>query len=188
MAKKEVGHYHQAAEVLCQGGIIAYPTEAVWGLGCNPFNQPAIKRLLKLKKRAANLGLILVAYDIKQLVPLMMSLTPQQLDQLQSTWPGATTWVVPHCGRLAKQITGGRPTVALRVSAHEPVRELCRHFNAPIVSTSANIHGQKPPRTLAETHSIFADQVDYYLPGNTAGAIRPTEIKDLMSGEIIRNG
>ena len=131
----------RVARVVRQGGVISYPTEAVWGLGCDPWDELAVGRLLALKDRPVHKGLILVADNIRQFDFILADLPQVWQDQLASTWPGPTTWLVPHQNRLPEWITGGHPGVAIRVSDHPLVRDLCA-LTGPLVSTSANPSGR----------------------------------------------
>ena len=135
----------RAVDVLRRGGVIAYPTEGVWGLGCDPNNTDALQRLLALKQRDPDKGLILIAADIEQLDPLLDQLTPDQRARLAASWPAPLTWVVPVGPQLPVLVSGGRATLALRVSAHPTVAALCRAWGGPLVSTSANPSGRPAP-------------------------------------------
>lgn len=174
------------ANVAASGGIIAYPTEAVWGLGCDPDNPDAVLRLLRLKQRDWRKGLILVAATMAQFEPYLGALNAAQRQQLASTWPGPTTWLVPHSGGVAVGICGEHATLALRVSAHPVVSALCNLFGGPLVSTSANVGGLHPARDRFTVRRNFGDAVDAYAPGAVGEAQRPSEIRDLLSGDIIR--
>lgn len=174
------------ANVAASGGIIAYPTEAVWGLGCDPDNPDAVLRLLRLKQRDWRKGLILVAASMAQFEPYLGALNAAQRQQLASTWPGPTTWLVPHSGTVARGICGEHTCLALRVSAHPGVATLCSLFGGPLVSTSANPDGLHPARDRLTARRYFGAAVDAYAPGAIGDAQRPTEIRDLLSGEIVR--
>lgn len=181
-------HIRQAAHALRRGGVIAYPTEGVWGLGCDPFDPDAVAKLLELKHRDVGKGLILVAATIEQFEPYLRALTPAQYAVLSRAWPGPQTWVVPHGGSLPDWVTGYKSTVALRVSAHPNVAALCRYYGAPIVSTSANPAGRPPARSALKVHSYFRDKLDYVLQGKLGGQVGPTPIRDLASGRLLRGG
>ncbi len=174
------------ADVVASGGIIAYPTEAVWGLGCDPDNAQAVLRLLQIKRRDWRKGLILVAASMAQLEPYLGELSSAQRQQLASSWPGPTTWLVPHSGSVGKGIRGKHSSVGLRVSAHSGVQALCNFFGGPLVSTSANPDGLQPARNRFAARRYFGDAVDAYAPGKVGAAQRPSEIRDLLTGEIIR--
>lgn len=178
--------FRLAARYLRGGGVLAYPTEGVWGLGCDPDNAEAVLRLLALKRRDPAKGLILVAASIDQVLPYLDGLRPAQLEQLMKTWPGAQTWVVPDNGIASTWITGGKSGLALRVSANPVVRALCNAFGGPIVSTSANPSGRPAPRSMLRVRRYFPNQLDYVLAGALGGQSGPTPIRDLITGELIR--
>ena len=182
-------HRLRARHTLATGGVIAYPTEAVWGVGCDPFNPFAVDRLLALKHRPAHKGLILVAADQAQIAPLLQGLTTDQQEQLDSTWPGPVTWLIPDPHNwIPFQVKGDFSSVAVRVSAHPLVRDLCQAWGGPLVSTSANRAGQPPLRSewALRKHGLL--RPDLILPGQTQQLSKPTEIRDLVSGRIIRAG
>lgn len=178
----------QAVRALRRGGVIAYPTEGVWGLGCDPFDPDAVARVLKLKQREVSKGLILVAATFEQFAPYLRAISPEQRQRLHDSWPGPQTWVVPHGGTLPDWITGYKPTVAMRVSAHPLVAALCRAFGGPIVSTSANPSGRAPARSALQVRRYFADRLDYVLQGELGGQVGPTPIRDLISDRLLRAG
>lgn len=130
----------QTARVVREGGVIAYPTEAVWGLGCDPWNEAAVDRLLALKERPMHKGLIVVADDIEQFNFLLDDLPDIWQERLAGSWPGPNTWLVPHQNRLPEWVTGEHDSVALRVSDHPLVRALCR-YTGPLISTSPTRRG-----------------------------------------------
>lgn len=173
-------------EALRLGEVIAYPTEAVWGLGCDPFNEAAVAQVLRIKRRAPEKGLILAASDISQFDFLLHDLPPEQLAKLRSSWPGHNTWLVPHHGRVLPILSGQHDTIALRVSAHPIVVALCRKFGRPIVSTSANPQGLPPALNATKVRRYFAYERIYLAPGRVGQAQRPSTIRDLRTGEVIR--
>lgn len=178
----------RAARAVHAGGVIAYPTEGVWGLGCDPFDAQAVARVCELKQRDPGKGLILIAGAIEQIAPLLMDLSARELQIICAGWPGPLTWLVPHGSRVPDWITGGSSMVAVRVSAHPIVSALCREFGGPIVSTSANPSGRQPARTALQVRRYFAEQLDYILPGALGGQRGPTPIRDLRSGHLLRGG
>jgi L-threonylcarbamoyladenylate synthase len=177
-----------ASRVLRQGGVIAYPTEAVWGLGCDPANPSALQRILELKQRDPDKGLILVAANPEQFAPLLALLSPLQRATLAGSWPGPTTWLVPHHGLVHPLVCGRFTSVALRVSGHPLVASICRRFGGPVVSTSANPQSRPPAMNELTVRRYFGGDLDYVLQGKLGGAERPSEIRDLVSGKIIRPG
>lgn len=175
------------SHILKKGGVIAYPTEAVWGLGCDPSNTKAINRLLALKKRPPSKGLILIGATIDHFAPILSRLTQNELNQVISSWPGPVTWVLPHFGLVSPLISGFRETVAIRVTDHPQVQSLCLAFGGPIVSTSANPTGLIEARSALTVHSYFSDQLDSILHGNLGGRDKPTQIRVLGSDILLRD-
>lgn len=168
--------------------MIAYPTEGVWGLGCAPESTSAVQRLLEIKQRPKEPGLILVAAEIEQFEPYLSGITPDQRKKLEARWPGPVTFVVPDTGFCPEIIKGHHTTVALRVSAHPIVRALCRLKQGPLVSTSANRRGEPPAMSQGEVFAMFGDLLDFVIPGALGGAAGPSEIVDLVSGRVLRPG
>ncbi len=175
-----------AVNALRMGGVVACPTEAVWGLSCDPDNAGAVARLLELKQRPVRKGLILVAASEGQLGFLLQGLTAGEREILSDSWPGPATWLVPHRERVPPWIRGEHDTVAVRVSAHPVVSALCRAWGGPLVSTSANPGGARPARTLFQVRRYFGEALDGLVPGALGDQSRPTGIRNLATGEIIR--
>lgn len=180
------GHLQDAVNCLKQGKVIAYPTEAVYGFGCDPFQLNAVARLLQLKKRPVEKGLILVAADWQQIEALVEPIPPRALARVFATWPGPFTWVFPASPLAPSWIRGSHSTIALRVSAHPLVQALCQAYGGPIVSTSANRDGQPPLREYAMVQMMFGKEVGYILPGKVGGQNNPTTIRDAVSGITLR--
>ncbi|MBJ6981702.1 Sua5/YciO/YrdC/YwlC family protein [Luteimonas sp. MC1572] len=178
-----------AVATVRRGGVIACPTEAVWGLGCDPFDEAAVSRLLAIKHRDVAKGLILVASDPGQLDGLVDwdALPAANRAAVLASWPGPNTWVLPALPAVPRWITGDHDTVAVRVSAHPLLAALCRGVGRPLVSTSANAAGEPPARTLAELAPALLEAVDAVLPGDTGGLERPTTIRDARSGAALRD-
>lgn len=184
----------QAAALLRDGAIVAYPTEAVWGLGADPENSDACRRLLQIKGRPAEKGMILVASSMEQFEPLLAPLSTEQRARLATGWGdqashGPLTFLVPDLQeQVPAWVKGAHTTVALRVSDHFVVQALCDAFGGPVVSTSANRAGQPPARSLAELEVALADHIDHIMPGPLGGASQPSRIVDLLTGQEIRPG
>ncbi|MFS8063852.1 MAG: Sua5/YciO/YrdC/YwlC family protein [Luteimonas sp.] len=177
-----------ATAILHRGGVIAYPTEAVWGLGCDPFDEAAVMRLLALKQRPVDKGLILVASALAQFDDLLDwdALPTDRSEAVYASWPGPHTWIVPASGRVPHWITGAHDGVAVRVSAHPVVVALCNAFGGPLVSTSANPAGALPPTTLVEFDPALRATLDGIVAGDTGRLDRPTGIRDARSGAWLR--
>lgn len=177
---------YNAARWIKTGGVIAYPTEAVYGLGCDPANRTAVERLLSLKNRPVDKGLILIASSQEQLGKWLQDIPANWQKRLDRSWPGPVTWLVPAASGCPEWLTGKHATLAVRVTAHPLVRQLCGFLDSAIVSTSANRSGQSPARTGLQVGLRFGRQIDFVLPGPLGGLHGPTEIRDLVSGCVIR--
>ena len=183
-----VSTIEQVAAALRRGGVVAYPTEAVWGLGCDPRDEAATLRLLALKQREVEKGLILIAADEAQLAPFidMAALDAAQRDAVRASWPGPHTWIVPGSPAAPRWITGTHAGIAVRVSAHPVVIDLCNAFGGALVSTSANRAGEPAARVIAELDPRIVEAVDAVAGGETGGLLRPTEIRDARTGAVLR--
>jgi L-threonylcarbamoyladenylate synthase len=173
---------------LRRGGVIAYPTEAVWGLGCNPFDETAVLRLLAIKQRDVAKGLILVAARRTQLDGLLdwSALPSDRIAAVDASWPGPNTWIVPATSRVPRWVTGEHTGVAVRVSGHPVVIALCEHFGAPLVSTSANLAGEPPAFSREALDPRLLAQLDGVTDGETGGLSAPTAIRDGLTGSVLR--
>jgi len=181
-------HIKRAAAILHRGGIVAYPTEGVWGLGCDPDNSEAVLRLLALKQRSWQKGLILIAASFEQLAPYITVPSPTVLKRLRGTWPGPVTWLLPAQDSTPPWLRGTHRSLAVRVTAHPRAAALCRRFGGALVSTSANLAGRPAAHRRLQVLRRFGDEVDYIVPGATGGLMRPTEIRDGLSGAVVRAG
>ena len=176
----------EAARQLENGGIIAYPTETVYGLGCDPFNGTAILHLLALKHRDIQQGLVLIASEFSQLKPLLLPLPPATRKRVTKTMPVPTTWVLPCLPEVPVWLRGKHTSLAVRVTQHPVAAALCRQWGGPLVSTSANLHGKHPATSPLAVHKAFNGQLDYILHGDR-GSGRPSVIRDGISGKTLRN-
>jgi L-threonylcarbamoyladenylate synthase len=176
----------RVARVVREGGVIAYPTEAVFGLGCDPLNAKAVERLIGIKGRPAAKGLILIAAEPEQLEPFILPLPAQRREEILASWPGPVTWVLPARPTTAERLTGGRPTLAVRVTAHPLAAALCRACAMPLVSTSANRSGEPPATTAREVEERLGRLVDYVVPGACGQEQKPSTIRVGLSGAVLR--
>ena len=176
-----------AVQALRRGGVIAYPTEAVFGFGCDPQNVIAVQRVLDIKQRRVDQGLLLIAADYAQIAPYIADDCPSPaLEQAQTSWPGPHTWVFPASQRAPAWITGDNGSIALRVTAHPVAAALCRAYESPLVSTSANRHGNHPARTVREVEREFGVLIDAIVAGDVGESESPTTIRNAVSGEWLR--
>jgi L-threonylcarbamoyladenylate synthase len=178
----------RAVEVVRSGGVIAYPTESVYGLGCDPLEQDAVQRIFELKERDVAKGLILIASRIEQLLPYIDDLPPSVMQKLEASWPGPVTWVVPAAPAVPSWLSGGRATLAVRVTAHPVAAALCQALDMALISTSANRSGRSPARTALTVRTLFGGGVDEILPGAVGGLNKPTEIREALTGKVLRAG
>jgi L-threonylcarbamoyladenylate synthase len=176
-----------AVVALRKGGVVAYPTEAVWGLGCDPANAIAVDRLFRLKRRPSATGVLLIGAEYSHLSAYIGDCPDEAIQRAQATWPGPNTWVFPRASSVPEWIAGAHAGIALRLTAHPVARALCLAFGSAIVSTSANRHGEMPALTAAEVQRAFAGELDAVVDGELGGLERPTRIRDAISGEIVRN-
>lgn len=180
-------HLRQAASILHAGGVIAYPTETVYGLGCDPLNYSAIERLLALKQRPVEKGLILIGARLEQLWPYIDVSDDQLLQKLQTPTPQPTTWVVPARNHTPSWLSGQHDSIAVRISSNPIAAEICNHFNGAIVSTSANPARLPPARSALTIKRYFDDELDYLLHATTKPDNKPSEIRDLLSDKRFRS-
>ncbi len=176
-----------AVHFLQQGEVIIYPTEAVFGLGCDPENPDAIEKILAMKHRSRKKGMILIASDFSQLQAYIEDLPTHLLAPILKTWPGPFTWLFPAKPHVSEWIRGIHSTVAVRVTAHPIAKAICQAFGQPIISTSANREGQEPARNSKEVMAIFdASEYGGVVEGEVGDAAKPTQIRDALTQQIIR--
>jgi len=178
-------HRRLLRERVAAGGVFAYPTEAVYGLGCDPANPFAVARLLHLKHRDWRKGLILIAADRQQLLP-WVSLDDSEWTELERQWPGPRTWVVPARPGTPDWITGGRDEIAVRITAHPTARALCHACDTALVSTSANPDGRPPARSPLMVRRYFHNRLDAIVTGQVDRHANPTPIRHWPDGQWLR--
>lgn len=180
--------FDAAAALLRAGGVLAYPTEAVYGLGCDPHNRAAFEKIFALKRRPATQGVLLIAAAFAQVERYidLANVPDAVLAQVRASWPGPNTWIFPRSAAVPAWVAGAHTGIALRVTAHEPAAALCRAWGGALVSTSANPHGQPPARSASTVADYFGDALDGLLDAPLGAQDRPTTIRDALSGAIIR--
>jgi L-threonylcarbamoyladenylate synthase len=177
----------QIKRCVAMGGIIAYPTEAVYGLGCDPLNPQAVMKLLQIKQRQIEKGLILIASDQAQLAPFILPPTPDIQARLDASWPGPVTWLLEPRDQVPIWLIGDHTHIAVRVSAHPLVRQICDVLGHALVSTSSNISQRAPARNALSTRRIFGDQIDMIIAGPTGSQQNPTEIRHSATLDTVRH-
>lgn len=178
----------QAVDFLKAGKVIAYPTEAVYGLGCDPANERAVRRILSMKGRSATAGLILIADSFDRFSSYVQAVAQEKLSVALASWPGPITWLFPRAPGVPDFLAGRHTAIALRVTAHPVSRSLCSAFGGAIVSTSANPSGAPPAKSPREVMRYFGDQLSGVVRGPLGGDSKPSEIRDLATGKVIRGG
>lgn len=198
----------QAAQWLKSGKLLAYPTESVWGIGCDPFNEQAVQQLLAIKQRPLAKGMIVVTDRVERIAPLLSILGNEQRQNVIKSWHApinkqmqqANTWLLPISNTLIRTIpswiTGAHKSVAVRVIAHPLIQQLCAQMvtlDNPygfIVSTSCNPSGELPALSLEQAQAYFYESnltnEVHYLAGETLDYQLPSQISDALTGKIIR--
>ena len=174
-----------AAGVIAGGGVVVHALEGVWGLACDPFDQRAVERVLRIKRRREQKGLLVIGASPDSFDAELAGLGATARQAVVDSWPGAETWVVatrPFPG----WITGGRATVAVRVPGHRQARALARLCGHPIVSTSANLNRFPPATTELGARKHFQRRVDFVLPGATSNRKGPSRIRLATDGSVLR--
>jgi len=172
---------HKAARIIRNGGVVAYPTEGIFGLGCLPDECGAVERILAIKQRSHSQGLILIAADTASLKGWVGT----SFDLPLST-ANPVTWIVPAGPAVPPWIKGRHQGVAVRVTAHPVAAALCRTAGSALVSTSANTSGRPPAINEYVLRRQFHALVDYIVPGRCSLPGSPSEIRELESGRILR--
>ncbi|KRE94476.1 tRNA threonylcarbamoyladenosine biosynthesis protein RimN [Frateuria sp. Soil773] len=177
-----------AAALLRAGGVLAYPTEAVYGLGCDPHDRTAFERLFALKQRPPTQGVLLIAAEFAQVERYVdrAAVPAAAMARAEASWPGPHTWIFPRSAEVPAWVAGAHAGIALRVTAHAPAAALCRAFGGALVSTSANPHGVPPARSAMDAAAYFGEALDGLLEAPVGGQTSPTTIRDVLTGAIIR--
>lgn len=176
----------QAVTSLRAGKLVAYPTESVYGLGCDPDNEAAVHSLLTVKSRSPEAGLILISDSFDRFSPYIKPVPEDLMSKAFTSWPGPVTWLFPRASSVPDWLAGKHSTIALRVSAHPVCRALCKAFGSAIVSTSANPGTFAPALTAAQVNDYFADRIDGVVEGALGDASGPSEIRDLVGDTVVR--
>ncbi len=177
---------NRATEIIVRGGVIAYPTEGVYGLGCDPFSAASVARVAAIKGRPLGKAMIVIASAFAQVAPLLGPVDAQHFDAAKATWPGPHTWIFPASRDVPRWLTAPDNTIAVRVSAHPIVRALCDGADRPLISTSANRSGNNPMVSAEQIERELGDDIDAIVNGALGGHQGPTAISDARDGSVIR--
>ena len=175
----------EAVQTLEQGGVICHACEGVWGLGCDAKNETAVRRILAIKNRPESKGLIVLGSTAASFEPELQQLTSAVRKQIEASWPGPTTWLVPN-SQFGRFITGDFSTVAVRIPSHTQALAICSRFGKPIVSTSANLSGASPCKSEQEAVLRMGKHVDCVVSGKIGDSLGPSTIFDATSGQRVR--
>ncbi len=180
----------RAARIVLAGGVIAYPTDTLYGLAVDPRNDRAIDRLFEMKGRAADQPIPLIAADINQVEGAVARLTPLGRRLAARFWPGPLTLVLEALPGISPRIHGGSGTIAVRVPDHAVARLLAGRCPAAITSTSANLSGEDAPDTAARIASSIRDVLDAVLDGGATPGGLPSTIVDVTGAApvLVREG
>ncbi len=174
----------RATDVLLGGGVIAYPTEGVFGLGCLPDDTDAVLRILRIKRRDPAMGLILIA-STRQQLESWVSL-PEDIAIPEPDPARPVTWIVPPGPLAGPLIRGKHAGLAVRLTSNPVAAAICDAVDSPIVSTSANVSGKPTARNRYVLRRQFASRVDFIVPGDCGPASGPSEIRDIATGKVLR--
>lgn len=183
----KVDQITHAARIIASGGVIAHPTEGVFGLACDPHSDSALERVMRIKERARDKGVILLAHNVAALLPFCAQLNAAMIETITAPRAHPTTFIVPAADAVPALISGGRTTLAVRVTQHSLSRALCESLGHPIVSTSANRGGQSPARDARTVRETLGEDLDLVLDGPLGAATGPSAIIDIVSGDMIRS-
>ena len=176
-----------AARIIVEGGLVLYPAEGCYGIGCDPCQHAAVRRILHAKHRSWQHGLIVIGATMNQLFRYIDA-DPALLAPALVDWPGPHTWLMPARAGVSRWIRGHHDSIAIRLTDHSIARRLCLFARRGIVSTSANRHGLDPARTDAQARRVLGRRVDYVLSGAVGYLRNPTPIRDARTGAVVRNG
>lgn len=177
--------YRQAIKTLQQGGLIAYPSESVYGLGCDAYNLTAISNLLATKHRSYKKGLIILVSDIEQAYGLINPLSQQQVNQIKNHTGRATTWLITKSSKVSPLLAGNHHKLAIRVTTNPVAKKLCSMMAGPIVSTSCNLNSKPTPQSTSTIRNKFYQKLDQVISGPCGGEAA-SRIVDLETSQILR--
>lgn len=180
----------EAAAVILQGGIVAFPTETYYGLAVDPFNEKALARLFELKKRDISKAILTLVDNEGGLSHLTDEIAPVYKPVMERFWPGPLTLLFPAKDGVSPVLTGDTGMVGIRISSHPVARQICSMVNLPVTATSANISGRQAAVSAWEVRCHFGEDVDLVLDGGrTKGGLGSTIVAaEGWSLKLVRNG
>jgi L-threonylcarbamoyladenylate synthase len=182
--------FARCRDVIQAGGVIAYPTDTFYGLGADPRDAEAVRRIFAIKGREAGQPILLLLHDRSEVAAWASAVTPSAERLMERFWPGPLTLVFPAAPRVLPELTGGSGTIGLRVPGNVLTRELLRTLGTALTGTSANRSGGRDPRTAEEVMREVGDRVDLVLDGGAMPGDKPSTVVDatVEPPRIIRQG
>lgn len=178
-----IAEAREAARCIRCGGVIVYPTETVYGIGCDPWNRAAVERVLAMKRRPRT-AMLLLADSRRMVEDRFGMLDPLSALLADAFWPGPLTLVIKSSVECPDYLIGPTGGVAVRVTAHPLCTEIIREFGGPIVSTSANLSGEPPVAAFKDACELFGGEADMILESREPATGTPSTIVDTMSGTV----
>ncbi len=182
------GSIHEARNVVRRGGLVAYPTDTVYGLGCDPFNLEAVERVVRSKSRSkGSLPVLVESVDVAQAYGSFSNLATRLAEKF---WPGPLTLVVPAKASFPTSVTGDTLTVGLRIPNHEFAKKLIKSCGGGLIGTSANLSGNPSPKTADEVMKELKDRVDLIIDGGTVLTGKESTVAKVTEGtvSVLREG
>jgi len=178
--------YEDISDAIVKGKIIAYPTESVFGIGCDPENEQSINKIIEIKNRGKQKGLIIIADEVKKLSKFIHKDYLDLFIKKSDIESKPTTWIVPSSKHVLNLVKGEDSSVALRITQHPIASRICKYSNKAIISTSANISSKTPAKNSNEILMQFGEEIDIIVDGRVGDSIKPTQIVDLITNKVIR--
>ena len=182
--------FSRCRDVIRAGGVIAYPTDTFYGLGADPGNPSAVRRLFEIKSRQSDQPVLLLIPDADAVRAWAVEVTACADDLMRRFWPGPLTLVFKARPTVMRELTGGTNSIGLRVPGAAITRELVGFLGSALTGTSANISGEPSPRTATEAAASIGSMVDLILDGGMTAGGKPSTVLDVRGKEpvIIREG
>jgi L-threonylcarbamoyladenylate synthase len=178
-------HLQHACSVLRSGGLIVYPTDTIYGIGADPGNESALRRVQQVKRRLDPKPLLLIASSLSDAGSIVRNFPPAAERLAKEFWPGPLTLVLPALPGVSQVLTQGTGTVGLRIPSSGFCLRLCALFGGPITSTSANISGEPTPATVGEMEIIFGDDIELYLDAGVLPSSPPSTLVDVSQSNVV---
>jgi L-threonylcarbamoyladenylate synthase len=175
----------EAAHLLREGGLVAFPTETFYGLGANALDSDAVARVFRAKRRPADKPLLVLVDSLAMAADIVLELPEGARRLVARYWPGPLTLVLRAGPHLPPALTAGTGTIGVRIPDHPIARGLVRSAGLPVTAPSANAHGGPSPRTAAEVLAGLGDRVDLVLDGGPTAGGAPSTVLDL-TGRVPR--